>query len=163
MMFLYFSQILICHQEGKVGRWPRLYCKDYKIFSTWIYRILFCESASLLTYRMDSWGLVGKGAHWKCDLITEVAEFPLCSEGKCYKSVIALPSMCDLQDLRMCEFPEASVLKYSIPPTPAGCVWGGGGREDLHFILWLSLDDGWLGTKPLVGVVLPFGTFLIRV
>lgn len=62
-------------------------------------------------------------------LFTEVAEFPLCSEEKCYKSVIALPSMCDLQDLRTCEFPEASVLKYSIPPTPTGCVWGGGGRE----------------------------------
>ena len=37
-----------------------------------------------------------KGWLRKCYLIIEVSEFPLCSEEKCYKSVITLPSMCDL-------------------------------------------------------------------
>lgn len=69
----------------------------------------------------------------KCYFVSEVADFPLCPQRKCYKSVITLPSMCDLGDLKMCEFLEASVFKYSIPPSQAGCVWGGEGREDLHF------------------------------
>lgn len=45
----------------------------------------------------------------KCDLITEVAEFALCSEGKCQEGVITLPSMCDLQDLGGVRFLKASI------------------------------------------------------
>lgn len=55
-----------------------------------------------------------KAQRRKCYLITEVPEFPLCAEGKCYRSVITLPSMCDLQDLKMCEFPKRHLFLNTV-------------------------------------------------
>lgn len=67
--------------------------------------LVFRENSSLppLGYILEAAG--DEGTSSKCDLITEIAEFPLCSEGKCYGGVITLPSMCDLQDWRR-EFPK---------------------------------------------------------
>ena len=69
----------------------------------------------------------------KCYPITEVPEFPLCAEGKCYRSVITSPSMCDLQALKcVCFLREASVFQYSISVNRQDVFWSEwrGGREE---------------------------------
>lgn len=68
-------------------------------------RFFFCENSSLPPLGCILEAARDEGTSSTCDLITEIAEFPLCSEGKCYGGVITLPSMCDLQDRRR-EFPK---------------------------------------------------------
>lgn len=65
----------------------------------------FCENSSLPPLGCILEAARDEGTSSTCDLITEIAEFPLYSEGKCYGGVITLPSMCDLQDRRR-EFPK---------------------------------------------------------
>lgn len=135
--------------------YPKRNPKDYKCFSSWLHRILFCENPLCPRLGLMLEATREKVYQGKCYLITEVAEFPLCSEGKCYRSVIALPSMCDLQDLGCVEFPKASVFKYRAPPT--GHRVGGRVREDSTSALSLPLDAVWLGTKTVGTCCVPQG------
>lgn len=138
--------------------YPKRNPKDCKILSSWISRILLCENSSLPTYRRDGWGPVGERAHRKCYLITEVAEFPLCSEGKCYKSVIALPSMCDLQDLECVSF-QGHLFSNTVFLQP-GRMCSGRGERTCTSGSCLPQDSGWLGTETTAVLLWPL---LIRI